>query len=86
MGRFVRFARNVWGLDGEDEQALAMAGIDALEAFFTESGIPMTLTELGIGTEHFEEMAEKANGGGRLMNAYVSLSNEDIVEIFRDCL
>ncbi|MBO4378319.1 MAG: iron-containing alcohol dehydrogenase [Clostridia bacterium] len=85
-GRFVRFARNVWGLDGEDEQALAMAGIDALEAFFTESGIPMTLTALGIGTEHFEDMANQANGGGRLSNAYVSLTCEDVVAIFHDCL
>ena len=85
-GRFVRFARNVWGLDGENEQALAMAGIDALEAFFTESGIPMTLTELGIGTEHFEDMANQANGGGRLSNAYVPLTSEDVVAIFRDCL
>lgn len=85
-GRFVRFARNVWDLDGENEQALAMAGIDALEAFFTESGIPMTLTELGIGTEHFEDMANQANGGGRLSNAYVPLTSEDVVAIFRDCL
>jgi alcohol dehydrogenase YqhD (iron-dependent ADH family) len=85
-GRFVRFARNVWGLDGENEQALAMAGIDALEAFFTESGIPMTLTELGIGTEHFEDMANQANGGGRLSNAYVPLTSEDVIAIFRDCL
>ena len=85
-GRFVRFACNVWGLDGENEQALAMAGIDALEAFFTESGIPMTLTELGIGTEHFEDMANQANGGGRLSNAYVPLTSEDVVAIFRDCL
>ena len=84
--RFVRFARNVWGLDGDDEQALAMAGIDALEAFFTESGIPMTLTALGIGTEHFEDMANQANGGGRLSNAYVPLTSEDVVAIFRDCL
>ncbi|MBP5427678.1 MAG: iron-containing alcohol dehydrogenase, partial [Clostridia bacterium] len=46
--RFVRFAKNVWGLDGDDEAALAVAGIDALESFFRASGIPMTLSELGI--------------------------------------
>lgn len=84
--RFVRFARNVWGLDGEDETALALAGIDKLEAFFRESGIPMTLTELGIGTENFEKMAAHANIGGRLERAFVPLAREDIVAIFRDCL
>ena len=84
--RFVRFARNVWGLNGDDELALAKAGIDALENFFRESGIPMTLTELNIGTEHFEEMAAHANQGGYLKNAFVPLTNEDIVAIFQACL
>ena len=84
--RFVRFAKNVWGLDGEDETELALAGIDKLEAFFRESGIPMTLSELGIGTEHFEAMAAHANLGGRLSRSFVPLTDADIVEIFEACL
>ena len=84
--RFVRFARNVWGLDGEDETALAEAGIKSLENFFRRAGIPMTLSEIGIGTEHFAEMAAHANRGDYLKNAFVPLTTEDIVEIFKDCL
>ena len=84
--RFVRFAKNVWGLDGTDETALAEAGIAALENFFRDAKIPMTLSELGIGTEHFAEMAAHANRGGTLKNAFVSLTTEDIEEIFRRCL
>ena len=84
--RFVRFAKNVWGLDGDDEMALALAGIDKLVSFFRESGIPMTLTELGIGTENFEKMAAQANRGDRLKDAFVPLTNGDIVEIFKACL
>ena len=83
--RFVRFAKNVWGLDGDD-QTLAFAGIDALEIFFREAGIPMTLSEIGIGTEHFPEMAAHANPDGYLKNAFVPLTNEDIEEIYRACL
>ena len=83
--RFVRFAKNVWGLDGDDE-TLAEAGIVALENFFREAGIPTTLSEIGIGTEHFAEMAAHANRGGYLKNAFVPLTNEDIVQIFQDCL
>ena len=86
LWRFVRFAKNVWGLEGEDDHALALAGIEALENFFKESGIPMTLTELNIGTEHFEEMAAHANRGGYLEHAFVALTNEDIVEIYKACL
>ena len=84
--RFVRFAKNVWGLEGEDDNALALAGIEALEKFFQDSGIPMTLTELNIGEEHFEEMAEHANVGGYLKDSFVSMTNEDIVEILKACL
>lgn len=84
--RFVRFAKNVWGLEGDDDMALALAGIDKLDAFFRESGIPMTLTELGIGTENFEKMAAQANRGDHLKDAFVPLTNEDIVEIFKACL
>ena len=31
LAMFVEFAKNVWGLSGEDEYALAHAGIDALK-------------------------------------------------------
>ena len=82
----MRFAKNVWGMDGKDENALALEGIAKLEAFFRESGIPMTLGELGIGTEHFEAMAAHANRGNYLKDAFVALTNEDIVEIFKACL
>lgn len=84
--RFARFARNVWGIEGDDEQALALAGIEALEKFFEESGIPKTLTELNITDEHFVEMAEHANSGGYLKHSFVALTNEDIVEILKNSL
>jgi len=84
--RFVRFAKNVWGLDGDDDNALALAGIEALEKFFKESGIPMTLSELNIDDKHFEEMAAHANVGGYLKDSFVALTNEDIVEILKACL
>ncbi len=84
--RFVRFAKNVWGLEGEDDNALALAGIEALEKFFKDSDIPMTLTELNIGEEHFEKMAAHANAGGYLKDSFVSMTNEDIVEILKACL
>ncbi len=84
--RFAKFARNVMGLSGSDEAVLAKEGIDALEKYFKSTGIPMTLTELGIGREHFEIMADHANVGGFLKDAYVPLTNEDIVKIYEACL
>ena len=84
--RFVRFARNVWGLEDDDEEALALKGIAALEDFFKAAGIPMSLSELKIGTEHFEEMARHATRNDRLQSAFVPLSAEDVICIFNDCL
>ena len=81
-----KFARNVMGLSGENDRELAFAGIDALENYFKEIGIPMTLTELGIDDKHFEAMAEHANTDGYLKDAFVALTNEDIVEIYKTCL
>ncbi len=85
--RFVQFARNVWGLDSDDDAALAREGIEALEDFFASVNLPSTLTELGIGDEHFGDMAddiEQVSGG--LEGDYVPLTKEDIVNIYKDCL
>ena len=84
--RFVRFAKNVWGLEGEDEHELALRGIDALEQFFRDCEIPMSLSEVNIGTEHFEEMAEHVCQVRALDKAFVPLTKEDVIAIFTDCL
>ena len=84
--RFVRFAKNVWGLDGKDEIALANAGIDALEKFFISSGIPMRLSELNVGKEYFKEMASNICGRKDLSKAFVPLNEDDIVSILKDSL
>lgn len=80
---FVQFAKNVWGLSGDDDMALARAGIDALRKFFFETmGIPGNLRSVGITDEkNFEVMAQKACDGCK--GSFVPLSKEDIIEIFR---
>ena len=80
---FVEFAKNVWGLSGDDEYALAHAGIDALKKFFFETmGIPANLRAVGITDDrNFEVMAKKACDGSK--GSFVPLSKDDIVEIYR---
>ena len=88
VDKFADFAVNVWGLPADmDKHELAEKGIDALEQFFVSLGIPMTLHEVGITDEHFEEMALHAlsfTGIGSI--SYVPLGKEDIVKILRACL
>lgn len=83
LDMFTAFARNVWGLTGEDDYALAHAGIDALRHFFFDTmGMPANLRAVGISNEkHFEVMAQKACDGSK--GSFVALTKQDIIEIFR---
>ena len=44
-------ARNVWGIAEEDDAMAAIAGIDALEAFIKEIGLPTRWNEIGVMDE-----------------------------------
>lgn len=50
LGRFVQFAKNVWGISGEgkSEQETALAGIEKTEEFFRSIGMPVSLSQLGV--------------------------------------
>lgn len=87
LDKFVAYAVNVWGLPVQtDRYALANQGIDATEAFFCRLGIPMTLKAVGITSrEHYEVMATQAVNAGNLSKAYVPLTKEDVIAIFKDC-
>ena len=62
---------------------MANRGIDATEAFFKKMGLPSSLTEFGIDDASFAVMAEKAVRIGGLQNAYVPLSEDDVIRILR---
>ena len=49
-------------------------------------GTGRTLTELGINDENFRKMTEHADKVNYLRNAFVPLTVEDIVEIYKACL
>ena len=78
---------NVFGVDANQEpMTIAREGIKRLYDFFFKTlGLQSTLTELGIGKDHFEEMADKACGG-RLLKGFKSLTKDDIVKIYEMCL
>ncbi|HAO91485.1 MAG: iron-containing alcohol dehydrogenase [Succinivibrio sp.] len=58
VDRFYQFAVNVFDLEkSSDKMKVAKAGIAKLAAFYKEIGLPSTLSELKVGSEHFEDMA-----------------------------
>ena len=83
--KFVKFAVNVWGMspDGGDEEELAFGGIDALQAFIHEIGLPGTLRELGITDQSLlKTIADSCirNDGG-----YRQLTHAEILDILEEC-
>ena len=87
VDRFALYARQVWGVELEDRYQAAEEGIRRTENFFREIGFPSALTQVGIGREHFQEMAEKAvEVSGIAARSYYHLDAEDIVKIFESCL
>ena len=60
VGKFEQYARRVWGVTNPDARAAALEGIEKTKAFYRELGVPVTLTEAGIGADRIAEMAKKA--------------------------
>lgn len=90
LPRFYRFAVNVMQVETggggkEDEETIAMKGIEAMEAFFREIHMPVTMKELGIEPtdEQIEELARKCSiaSGGKKGSAKV-LEEKDMKQIY----
>lgn len=81
---FVAYATKVWHITGDEAFGLAKQGIAATEQFFSDCGLPKTLTEVGIDDTHFDMIAERLQGV--LQNAYVPLDASDIKQILTMCL
>jgi alcohol dehydrogenase YqhD (iron-dependent ADH family) len=58
--KFAEFAREVFKVTESDDRAAAVAGIEALEAWFKKIGAPVTLAEAGIPADGVEKMAPDA--------------------------
>lgn len=86
--QFAQFATEVWGIDpaGRTTEELAAAGIDALEAFIKEIGLPTTLSEMGIEGEGTDEMLRKvADSSIIIKNCPKVLDVDEIYEILEAC-
>lgn len=83
LDKFVRFATRVWKVDteGKTKEGIALAGIDALDAFTKELGIPSTLRELGATEEMLPLIAKSTVKGG----GYKYMEEEDILAVLKEC-
>ena len=87
LPRFVRYATNVMGVEAKaSDEETAMAGIEAMEAFYRRIGMPTSLRELGVEPTEAQilKMAEScANACGGVKGSAKPLRCEDMAEIYR---
>lgn len=86
--RFARYAKNVWGLNGNDENDLAAAGIQATKEYFTELGMPVSFgqnRDIGIQTEEIlRDLAYRCSfQRSRCIGTFQVLNEEDIYGIYQ---
>ncbi|WP_206869700.1 iron-containing alcohol dehydrogenase [Clostridium zeae] len=81
LDKFVRFAKQVWGVDeaGKTKEQVALEGIDEMEKFIKECGIVTSLKELGAT----EEMLPLIANSTVLLGGYKVLTAEEVLEILK---
>lgn len=84
--RAAQFAVRVFGIPMDDENPArtALAGIDSLEAFFREIGMPTTFKELGAKEEDIPALVGKCdfNDDGRI-GRFNPLTQEQVAEVYK---
>lgn len=83
VNRFARFAKEVFGIsaEGKGEDELARAGIDALEAFISELGIPKRLRDIGATEDMLEKIAYSIEEGG----GYKKVTQQEMLQMLKEC-
>ena len=85
--RFARFAKEVWGIEKENNVDAALAGIQATADYFRSIDMPTNFTELGIGIQSEEVLADLADRasfyGTRLVGNFKKLTKEDNYQIYK---
>ncbi|MCF0120059.1 MAG: iron-containing alcohol dehydrogenase, partial [Oscillospiraceae bacterium] len=82
--RFARFAKNVWNIEKDTDEESALAGIEAMKAFFHEIGMPTTMAELGVSPDSYDKIANlSTNNGTHCVPSYTPLDKKNILAIYK---
>lgn len=67
-----------------DDREMTLRLADELHKYYTMLGLRTSLTEMGIGSEHFEEMADRAtNNGTSTVGHYYPLDKDKFIEVLK---
>lgn len=85
LPKFKRFAENVWGIssDGKTDEQVAKEGLEALRIWMLETGLPLTISELGATDAMIDGIAK----GTIILDAgYRKLSFDEVVAILKESM
>ena len=82
IGRFKRFAENVWGICEKNltDEQIALKGIEKTKEYFSSLGSPTILTQIGITENDIDKIANLIVIGG---GSYIKIEREDVVQILK---
>ena len=85
LQKFVRFAKEVWGVDTENktDEQIANEGLEKLVEWMKKLGLSLNITELGATPDMIDGITEATfilNGG------YKVLTKDEIKQILKECL
>lgn len=85
LEKFKRFAIHVWGVqaEGNSDEEIAEAGIEALTGFIREIDLPSTLQELMAGKK--TDLKEIANSCTVISRGYKRMAHQEILELLQEC-
>ena len=85
IDRFVQFALQVMSvnLTLDDKDTIVEVAIDRLELFYRSLGLPIRLTDAGIGIEKIDAMSTNATLTRETIGNFVPLAKSDIKNILR---
>jgi alcohol dehydrogenase YqhD (iron-dependent ADH family) len=85
VDRFVQYATRVWSVSVtlDDKDVVVEAAIDRLEAFYRGLGLPVRLSDAGIGNERVKTMASNAMINRDHIGSFKELKADDVEKILK---
>lgn len=84
LPKLAQYAVRVWNVEMnfDNLKETALLGIEKLKKLIHDAGLPLTLHEVGIGTEKFEEIADAmTNYGKQSCGSFYAMTRADILAL-----
>ncbi len=84
--RFAQFARRVWDCKEENDEAVALSGIEKMANYFKSIGMPSSLSDFGLDKGCIDRLSDLCTfGRKRTVKSYIDMDYEVIKEILEMC-